>query len=295
MRLEGIREPNPRKIFIQDLKALVKSLHSAHHDVILMGDSNELIGAKPLEMASVINAGHLTNMYCFCHGLDPESATYARGTKQVDNVLVSHRLTEHIRATGAEPFNFRIFSDHCGLFVDFVLPGFFDRACNELAKLPSQDLIFDCTPHVKQYLLKMSKYMESHQLLQQLDNLTQGDRNNELAESIDKDITQSMLEAEATCKSTARAPWSKALHEAMNRLFILKRVLSQHLTGIDMLTSMHIMQSKLTSPIAIPAEYPIIQSMLRQARQAHLTNKRRLRPYRWQIQINGQKNWRRSF
>jgi hypothetical protein len=150
MRLDGIREPSPRKIFIQDLKVLVKFLHSAHHDVILMGDFNKLIGAKPSEMASVINAGHLTDTYCFRHGLDHESTTYARGTKRVDYVLVSHRFTEHIRATGAEPFNYRIFSDHCGLFVDFALPGFFDRACNELVKHPSRDLIVDCPRHVKQ-------------------------------------------------------------------------------------------------------------------------------------------------
>jgi hypothetical protein len=266
MRLAGIREPSPRKIFIQDLKVLVKFLHSAHHDVILMGDFNELIGAKPSEMASVINAGHLTDTYCFRHGLDRESATYARGTKRVDYVLVSHCLTEHIRATGAEPFNYRIFSDHRGLFVDFALPGFFDRACNELVKHPSRDLIFDCPRHVKQYLLEMSKYMESHKIVRWLDILTAGDRNDALAESIDKDITRSMVAAEATCKSTARAPWSKALHKAMNKLFILKRVLSQHLTGIDMTTSIRIMQSKMTAPVAIPVEHTIIQSMLRQAR-----------------------------
>jgi hypothetical protein len=257
MRLNGVREPYPHKIFIQDLKALVKSLHSAHHDVILMGDFNELIGAKPLEMASVINAGHLTNTYCFPHGLDPESATFARGTKRVDYILVSHRLTEHICATGAEPFNYRIFPDHLGLFVDFALPGFFDHACNDLVKSPSRDLIFNCLRHIKQYLLKMSKYMESHQIL------------HVLAESINKDITRSMLAAEATCKSTAWAPWSKALHEAMNRLFILKCVLSQHLTGFNMSTSIHIMQPKLMVAIAIPVEYPIILAMLSQARRDH--------------------------
>jgi hypothetical protein len=266
MRLDGIREPSPRKIFIQDLKVLGKFLHSAHHNVILMGDFIELIGAKPSEMASVINAGHLTDTYCFRHGLDHESATYARGTKRVDYVLVSNRLTEHIRATGAEPFNYRIFSDHRGLFVDFALPGFFDQACNELVKHPSRDLIFDCPRHVKQYLLEMSKYMESHKIVRRLHILTAGNRNDALAESIDKDITRSMLAAEATCKSTARAPWSKALHEAMNKLFILKRVLSQHLTGIDMTTSIRIMQSKLTAPVAIPVEHTIIQSMLHQAR-----------------------------
>jgi endonuclease/exonuclease/phosphatase family metal-dependent hydrolase len=122
--MEGITDPNPRQAFIRDLKSLVKSLHAAHHDVILMGDFNELVGAKPSEMASVLSAGYLTDTFCFRHGLDKEKATYARGTKRVDYIFVSQRLTEHIRASGAKPFNYRIFSDHRGLFVDFAMPGF---------------------------------------------------------------------------------------------------------------------------------------------------------------------------
>ena len=103
-----------------------------------MGDFNEAIGIKANEMASVISEGRLTDTHCFRHGIDNEQPTYARGSKRVDYVLVSSRLTAHIRATGAEPLNFRIFSDHRGIFVDFALPGFFDRAPNALAKTSTQ-------------------------------------------------------------------------------------------------------------------------------------------------------------
>jgi hypothetical protein len=107
-------------------------------------------------MASVLSAGYLSDTFCFRHGLDNEKVTYAQGTKRVDYIFVSQRLTEHIRASGAEPFNYRIFSDHRGLFVDFAMPGFSDRAPNELAKLQTRDLIFDCPRHVRKYLLEMS-------------------------------------------------------------------------------------------------------------------------------------------
>ena len=149
MRLDGVLDPNPRKAFIQDMKEMVKSLNIADHDIILMGDFNEAIGIKANEMASVISEGRLTDTHCSCHGIDNEQPTYARGSKRVDYVLVSSRLTAHIRATGAEPFNFRIFSDHRGIFVDFALPGFFDRAPNALAKRSTRDLIYDCPRHVK--------------------------------------------------------------------------------------------------------------------------------------------------
>ena len=123
-----------------------------------MGDFNEAIGVKPEEMASVMLAGGLTDTFCFKHGLDQEKATYARGVRRVDYILVSDRLKDHITHCGAEPFNWRIFSDHRGLFVDFSAPGFFDRAPNAIAKLSSRDLIYDIPRHVKIYLTKTADY-----------------------------------------------------------------------------------------------------------------------------------------
>ena len=245
MRLDSIHDPDPRKIFIRDLKALVRQLKTSNHDIILMGDFNESIGTKPEEMASVITAGQLTNVHCFKHGIEKEKPTYARGSKRVDYILVSERLTAYIRATGAEPFNFRIFSDHRGLFVDFAVPGFFDRAPNILVKLNTRDLIYDCPRHVKQYLIATSQYFKAHKLQDRMDKLLTGNRNDDSAEAIDRDITRAMLAAEDTCKSNIRAPWSRALHEVMNRLYILKRALSAKLTGIDHSAALAMKQAKL--------------------------------------------------
>ena len=267
MRLEGVLDPDPRKIFIRDLKALVTALHKDNHDILLMGDFNELIGSKPNEMASVINAGQLTDVYCFRHGIDREQSTYARGTRRVDYILASHRLTAHIRYSGAEPFNFRIFSDHRGLFVDFALPGFFDRAPNVLAKMSTRDLIFDCPRHVKKYLIETSTYMGLHKIPERMEALMAGERNDDEAEAIDRDMTRSMLAAEAKCKSTIRQPWSQALHEVMNHLFVLKRALSQKLTKIDMTVGIALKQSKLSIPIEVPEDLREIQGALRQARR----------------------------
>ena len=268
MRLDGINDPDPRKSFIRDLKALVKRLTQADHDIILMGDFNESIGAKPEEMASVITEGRLTDTFCFKHGLDREQPTYARGSKRVDYILVSERLTDYIRYTGAEPFNYRIFSDHRGLFVDFALPGFFDRAPNVLAKQHTRDLIYDCPRHVRQYLLASSKYLQEHQIPERLEDLLTGDRNDTVADSIDRDITRSMLAAEKTCKSNIRAPWSKALHLVMNKLYILKRALSSTLNGIDMSVAIALQQTKLDTPITIPDSLEGIKEALRQARRS---------------------------
>jgi hypothetical protein len=119
MRLEGNEAPDPRPQFIQDLTTLIKSLNKSNQDILLMGDFNESIGANPARMASVMTSGFLTDVFCYRHGLHQEKPTYARGSKRVDYILTSQRLVEHVKYTGAEPFNSRIFSDHQGLFVDF--------------------------------------------------------------------------------------------------------------------------------------------------------------------------------
>jgi zinc-binding in reverse transcriptase/Endonuclease/Exonuclease/phosphatase family len=252
MRLDGNLSPDPRFQFIQDLTALVKSLKASNHDIILMGDFNESIGTNPAGMASVMTKGDLVDSFCYCHGLQQEKPTYARGRKRVDYILVSSRLISFVRATGAEPFNFRIFSDHRGLFVDFSYPGFFDRAPNELQKLHNRDLIYDCPRHVRLYLQETALYFKKHRVEERLIDLAQGSRDDAKAEALDRDITRGMLAAESTCKSTPRAPWSKALHKVLNQLFIMKRALSQKLTGLDCSAAISTMQAKLDVPITIP-------------------------------------------
>jgi hypothetical protein len=58
MRLEGNSAPKPRRQFIHDLKAFIKSLKQSNRDILLMGDFNESIGVNPAGMAS----GSLTDV-----------------------------------------------------------------------------------------------------------------------------------------------------------------------------------------------------------------------------------------
>jgi hypothetical protein len=132
--------------------------------------------------------------------------------------------------------------------VDFSYQFFFDRAPNTLAKLHTRDFIYDCPRHVRKYLLATAEYFKDHMIEDQLIELSQGPRDNNKAEAIVRDITRGMMAAEAKCKSTHRAPLSKALHEATTRLHILKRFLSQWRTGLNGSTAIAIKQSKLNKP-----------------------------------------------
>jgi exonuclease III len=268
MRLEGHLKPDPRRQFIIDMKSLVKTLHENGNDIILMGDFNESIGANPSGTSSLMTEGELSDNFCHRHGLGQEQPTYARGTTRVDYILTSSRLLQYVRHTGAEPFNFRLFSDHRGLFVDFSYPGFFDRAPNVMAKLHTRGLIYDCPRHVRKYLESTAKYYREHKVEERLISLSQGPRDDKKAEAIDRDITRGMLAAEADCKSTTRAPRSKALHEATTHLYILKMALSQWRRGLDGNTAILIKQSKIETPIEIPDTIEGIKKALRDAQRA---------------------------
>jgi hypothetical protein len=53
-KLKNIRDPDPKRIFIADLTALVKTARKNAKDIILTGDFNELVGNDPRGMPKVL-------------------------------------------------------------------------------------------------------------------------------------------------------------------------------------------------------------------------------------------------
>jgi hypothetical protein len=63
-KLNSIRDPDPKKIFIHDLKELVsKTRKEEDIDIILTGDFNEVVGDDPNGMAKVLFVGNLTDAH----------------------------------------------------------------------------------------------------------------------------------------------------------------------------------------------------------------------------------------
>jgi hypothetical protein len=97
-KLKNIRDPDPKKIFIHDLKELVTKARKEDKDIILTGDFNEVVGDDPNGMAKVLIAGNLTDAHSNQHGT-VDITTYTRGTKGLDYVFVTSRsyIKEWIR------------------------------------------------------------------------------------------------------------------------------------------------------------------------------------------------------
>jgi exonuclease III len=114
-KLNNIREPDPKKLFITDLKELVSQARKDDKDIILTGDFNEMVGDDSNGMAKVLSAGNLTYTHSNQHGI-VDITTYTGGTKRLDYVFVTPRLVDHILRSGYESFQARISSDHRGYF-----------------------------------------------------------------------------------------------------------------------------------------------------------------------------------
>jgi hypothetical protein len=66
-KLKNIRDPDPKKIFIEDLAVLVKKARKEDKDIILIGDFNEQIGDDPRRMPKVLPEGDLTDAHEYQH------------------------------------------------------------------------------------------------------------------------------------------------------------------------------------------------------------------------------------
>jgi hypothetical protein len=62
-KLKNIRDPDPKRIFIEDLTALVKTARKNDKDIILSGDFNELVGDDPRGMSKVLSEGELADAH----------------------------------------------------------------------------------------------------------------------------------------------------------------------------------------------------------------------------------------
>jgi hypothetical protein len=173
-----------------------------------MGDFNEVIGLDTSGIAKILQTGRLTDTQIYCHGIDLEESTCARGPNRVDYIFVSECLLPHLHGQGCEPFNARIFSDHRGLFLDITYPGLFDGSPNIMPPPTRRNMRHDCPKHIAKYLHYMSKYMEDHNLLDRALLLQNPEPNHDAAKSLDRDITKGLLSAKADCKNFHRSPWS---------------------------------------------------------------------------------------
>ncbi|KAL7533908.1 hypothetical protein ACHAXR_007538, partial [Thalassiosira sp. AJA248-18] len=120
MREAGIKRPNPRKQFLADVLALIRTKRALGFRPILMMDANgDYMSAKDPDknLAAFIKEAGLVDHY---HNQFPGPIrTYIYGTKRLDYILVDPGLVGAIKAIGYLATHEGTLSDHVMAYVDF--------------------------------------------------------------------------------------------------------------------------------------------------------------------------------
>jgi endonuclease/exonuclease/phosphatase family metal-dependent hydrolase len=155
-----------------DLRSFLESKINDDHKIVLCGDLNEELGCSAGGMTQLASNLGLTGIHTQELGLDNKVATYARGTKLLDYILMTEQITSHTTNCGAEPFNHRFYSDHRGIWVDLELLGLFDRNLPPLARPQFRDIRSGRPKLVRKYVAELGKYLSSLDIPNRVNYLT---------------------------------------------------------------------------------------------------------------------------
>lgn len=89
---ESQKDPDPIKQFDKDLMETLGKWKAEHHEIILLINANEEIGAKPGSLNQTIASAGLIDLISSKHGAKSFPNTYARGSKRIDYIFGSENV-----------------------------------------------------------------------------------------------------------------------------------------------------------------------------------------------------------
>jgi exonuclease III len=118
-RQQGIAKLEPRSQFIKDIKNAIKEWKKEGCDIILMIDAIEPMGKDSNGVNAIASKCNLIDAHVSKNIEAADTATYARGSKKIDYIMISPSLIDMITECGILPFYHEINSDHRGMYIDF--------------------------------------------------------------------------------------------------------------------------------------------------------------------------------
>ena len=276
LRANGIRSPNPRSQFDQDLLEFVQQILSEGHRIIIIGDFNENRENSSL-MQQLYQLG-LRDTIFDRHNNLPKFRSCKRGTNIIDYCLCSTSLLQHITLSHYEPFGLNIDSDHRGMIIDFKKSTLFGRTdpiqCQGPHRLSSSN-----HAQSEKFLKYLVMYWQKFQLSKRISipNNIPKHQLRKIINSIDSDITKAFLMAEKKTRRPTRPPWSPALKTSSLQVKYYKLLLDQFKTGVTHQNALLYIATQLPPTLTMrkPQTKKECQTELRKA-QKHLRKIRKL-------------------
>ena len=159
----GIPQVNLRKQFTIDMIKLIGGFQRSGHDIVLMMDANE-----PSTCGSAVDTISLKCGLVDAHSLTTTTtaapATYHRGSKKIDFILVSPRTASAIRAASILALLDGYLSDHRALVVVFDERTLFSGGTSKIVAPPSRLLTSTNPKAVSLYVKHMLQHIAHHRI-----------------------------------------------------------------------------------------------------------------------------------
>jgi hypothetical protein len=238
----GTVTADPFKQFIMDLQSWITSLQETGTQIILCLDNNkELLPDRgqlitlPASSTPILNKKHdgtlvtlarsvgLVDVLRHHHPTTNYPATYNRGRKRIDLILVSASLLPAVERCGILPYNSMFQGDHRPCYIDLNANEAFGGRTAPISPPCQRSLQLHDPRIVTAYLSALTKQLDLHKiskkvnLLQQKDPKTWINSDYQNYEKLDTLITESMLYAErlAGSRYTKTWEWSPTLLAAV--------------------------------------------------------------------------------
>ena len=204
LRQQGDLTPNPRKNFIDDISAIIRSLQDQDHAILLMLDANSTL-ASDRRFRDFVTSRDLIDL----HSDKPAPSTYiASPDRRIDYMLGCPRTHDAMTRQGSLSYFEGLHSDHRGLYVDLDLAKLFgsDLPDDKTGSSELRSLRSGNPEHVITYNSAMHKYYEHHHMHERITHLHANHITmtrkevRKLLESWDSDQGRAMKTAEAVLK-----------------------------------------------------------------------------------------------
>jgi len=281
-------DPEPNRQFILDLQSWIAHIQADGTQIILGLDNNdELIPSSgqvtPLQyipnvptvqtqhngtLDTLLRSTGLVDILSHHHPSPQYPATYNRGRKRIDLLLVSASLLPAVVRSGILPYHSLFQGDHRPCYIDLESSIAFDGKPPSISP-PCQRVLQTKDPRiVAKYIKKLNDQLEKHKVLPKLQELylleshQWTDQTQQTYERLDKIITEAMLYAEEASakKYTNKYEWSPSLVRSVHaerfwRLALRKsqgRLISQNLFERTRLSAgIHVDPTTLAMPDVI--------------------------------------------
>jgi hypothetical protein len=246
--------------------------------IILVGDFNEPLDAGNSNMAKICQDIGLADVFSIRHPHLPEPATHIRGSRRIDYFLVSASVLPAVKAIGYDPFQYRITSDHRGMFLDLDNEILFGNQTQALAATPSRDIRSKDAKANTVFANANYEHLEANNFFANLETMLEYPHLDPIqAEKLDKLLEQASKLGGTSCRKRRRDWWSQKVTTLRCQCHLLQRLLSGYRNSIDILPIVTQRMHELNLDFQLPNSFEsckkmlkIAQNLVREASQQHI-------------------------